>query len=447
MDPSWFQNSKDVEWLKEQYFNDDSRKIYLKKGEVLLEPDVSNNKLFLICDGRLNGYIGEKDSQHEIFSSTKDMFIGVFSFFSPEHKSYSTVIAQEDTSLRYIERTQPIVKEAEFAMHFLPVVVNEIYLRQLVASELSIEREQAIKKLAESENMRTLGQLAAGTAHELNNALGVVHRNTEWLSRSLRSYFMDHESSIFNFFRNAIEKGQKHSSNQIRERRKEIEKQFNLSPVMAKKLAKSNVDDNQIDMIIELGMNKFKEIQFMIDAGLALHDMGVAANQATHVVKSIRELGSTHKVELFNTSIKETISEALALTKNILREINLSFTHDYDFNILAHRGDLVQVWINLIKNASESLISSKTAEPSLHIKLDDAGSNFVVVISDNGPGISKDLLPKIFQPNITTKVSGLSFGFGLGLSIVKRIIDSYNGQISVNSRPGNTEFIVQLPKN
>ena len=446
MDPTWFQNSKDVEWLKQQYFNDDSRQISLKKGEVLLRPDVNNDKLYLICDGRLNGFIGNEESQYEIFSSTKDMFIGVFSFFSPEHKSYSTVIAQEDSSLRYIERSQAVVNEAQFAQHFLPVVVNEIYLRQLVASELSLEREQAIKRLAESENMRTLGQLAAGTAHELNNALGVVHRNTEWLSRGLRTYFMGKEAGIFDFFRNAIEKGQKHSSNKIRERRKEIEKRYNLSPVMAKKLAKSNVDDNQIDTIIELGMNKFKEIQFMIDAGLALHDMGVAANQAAHVVKSIRELGSTHKVELFNTSVVETVNEALALTKNILREINLSFEHEVDFTILAHRGDLVQVWINLVKNASESLISSKTIDPTINIKIDDAGSKFIVVLSDNGPGIAKDLLPKIFQPNVTTKVSGLSFGFGLGLSIVKKIIDSYQGNITVNSRPGHTEFIVQLPK-
>lgn len=446
MDPTWFQNSKDVEWLKQQYFNDDSRELVLKKGDVLLRPDVNNDKLYLICDGRLNGYIGREGSQYEIFSSTQDMFIGVFSFFSPEHKSYSTVTAVEDSTLRYIERSQPIVEEAEFAMHFLPVVVNEIYLRQLVASELSLEREQAIKRLAESENMRTLGQLAAGTAHELNNALGVVHRNTEWLSRGLRSYFMNNEPGVFEFFRNSIEKGQKHSSNKVRERRKEIEKRYNLSPVMAKKLAKSNVDDQQIDMIIDLGLNKFKEIQFMIDAGLALHDMGVAANQAAHVVKSIRELGSTHKIELFNTSVRETINESLALTKNILRNINLTFDHEVDFNILAHRGDLVQVWINLVKNASESLVSSGTKSPEINIKITDAGSKFVVVVSDNGPGIEKELLPKIFQPNITTKVSGLSFGFGLGLSIVKKIIDSYNGQISVNSRPGHTEFIVQLPK-
>jgi len=445
MDQTWFQNSKDVEWLKQQYFTDDSKRITLKKNEVLLHPEDENKRLYIICDGQVNGYIGNDGSQYEIFSSSRDMFVGVYSFFSG-HKSYSTVIAREDSELRFIERSDSVVQEAEFATHFLPVIVHEIYLRQLAASQLSREREDAIRRLAENEKMSTLGQLAAGIAHELNNALGVVHRNTEWMTRNLRGYFIEKEPAIFDFFRNAVEKGQRHSSSKIRERRKEIEHRYNLSPVMAKKLAKSNVEDEQIEVLVKRGMNEFKSIQFMIDAGLSLHDMGVAANQAAHVVKSIRELGSTHKIELFNTSIKETIDEALALTKNLWRNLNLDFEYETDSQILAHRGDLVQVWINIIKNACESLLSSQTTNPDLRIRLNDAGSNILVIISDNGPGINKEILPNVFQPNVTTKVTGLSFGFGLGLSIVKKIIEGYHGSIAVNSRPGNTEFIIQLPK-
>jgi signal transduction histidine kinase len=52
---------------------------------------------------------------------------------------------------------------------------------------------------------------------------------------------------------------------------------------------------------------------------------------------------------------------------------------------------------------------------------------------------------KIFQPNFTTKKGGLSFGLGLGLSIVQRLIDSYNGKIKVDSKKGNTKFTIQIP--
>ena len=447
MDQSWFRTSKDVDWLKQQYFNDDSNIIRIKKGEYLLKPDTRNERLFLIISGTLDGYIGESlEDPFKIFSSTKDMFIGVFSFFSSEHMSYSTVIAKEDSEVRYIDRSQPEVREAEFAKHFLPVIVNEIYLRQLVASKLSVERHAAIKKLAESEKMSTLGQLAAGIAHELNNALGVVQRNTVWLTENLNEYFRQEESAIYPFFKNSVENGQRHSSNMIRTRRKEIEKKYRLSPMMSKKLAKSGVGDEEIELIIKNGLNEFIPIKFMIDTGLSLHDMGVAARQGAHVVKSVKELGSTHKVEVVVTNIEETIREALALTKNMLIGVKLSTETEVDATILAHRGDLVQIWINLLKNASESLKGSNTENPEIAIKISEKSRNYIITITDNGPGISKELLPTIFQPNVTTKVDGLSFGFGLGLSIIKKIVESYEGAVSVSSIPGRTTFLVQLPK-
>ncbi|MCB0298951.1 MAG: histidine kinase, partial [Calditrichaeota bacterium] len=66
-------------------------------------------------------------------------------------------------------------------------------------------------------------------------------------------------------------------------------------------------------------------------------------------------------------------------------------------------------------------------------------------VEDNGPGIPEDIRANIFQPNFTTKVEGLSFGLGLGLTIVQRLVDSYSGKISVTSKPGKTVFKILLP--
>ena len=68
-----------------------------------------------------------------------------------------------------------------------------------------------------------------------------------------------------------------------------------------------------------------------------------------------------------------------------------------------------------------------------------------VSLIDNGPGIPDEIKDKIFQPNFTTKKGGLSFGLGLGLSIVQRLVDSYNGKIEVSSRKGKTSFTVKIP--
>ncbi len=71
----------------------------------------------------------------------------------------------------------------------------------------------------------------------------------------------------------------------------------------------------------------------------------------------------------------------------------------------------------------------------------------LVSVTDNGPGVlpQKDLHEKIFRPNFTTKKKGLSFGLGLGLTIVRRIVDSYGGRIRLESVPGHTVFTIIIP--
>ena len=66
-------------------------------------------------------------------------------------------------------------------------------------------------------------------------------------------------------------------------------------------------------------------------------------------------------------------------------------------------------------------------------------------IANNGPAIPEEIHEKIFQPNFTTKKLGLDFGLGLGLSIVRRLVDSYNGTIELTSTDGETTFSINLP--
>ena len=68
-----------------------------------------------------------------------------------------------------------------------------------------------------------------------------------------------------------------------------------------------------------------------------------------------------------------------------------------------------------------------------------------VTITNNGPPIPAEIQEKIFQPSFTTKKKGLDFGLGLGLSIVRRIVDSYGGTIELRSTDGHTSFTINLP--
>jgi len=431
--------------LKKLYFSDESKRVFLKKGETLLTEATKNNRLYLVLEGKLDCYLKDDDGKlYEVQQSTKNMFLGVYSFFSYEQTSYLTVIAAEDTQLAFIEKNKEQENNERFARDFLPVIVHEIYLRQVLSLKMSKERQAAVKKLYESEKIILLGQLAAGLAHELNNAVGILERNTEWLISEL-SEFLKRKNLIGLFF-SALEGGQKQSTVQIRERREHLEKHFGLTTKLAKQLAKTALTMPELEKLIGTGLKDFNTIHQITEAAIVLHDMRIAASHATHVVMSVRDLGSNRNAMPIETSIYETISKAFTLTKNLTKQINVKIDKQTEGTLFASPGDLVQIWVNLIKNACESMVQSATQQPLLSILIREEESFFIIAITDNGDGISPEIVKRIFEPNFTTKVNGLSFGLGLGLSIVKKIVDSYKGSVRVTSRPGETSFIVQLPK-
>jgi hypothetical protein len=107
--------------------------------------------------------------------------------------------------------------------------------------------------------------------------------------------------------------------------------------------------------------------------------------------------------------------------------------------------ELVQIWVNIIKNSCDAMEAAETKDPKVTIRCSHTKTHVFVHITDNGPGVSEESAEKIFQMDFTTKKNGLSFGLGLGLAIVQRIVDSYGGEIILASRPQNTTFNIKLP--
>jgi signal transduction histidine kinase len=108
--------------------------------------------------------------------------------------------------------------------------------------------------------------------------------------------------------------------------------------------------------------------------------------------------------------------------------------------IEADPGDLNQVWTNIIGNAIDAMDASGT----LRISTRADPEHVVIEIADTGPGMPAEVLARAFEPFYTTKDVGK--GAGLGLDIARRIIvERHHGQITVDSRPGETIFRVQLP--
>ncbi len=137
---------------------------------------------------------------------------------------------------------------------------------------------------------------------------------------------------------------------------------------------------------------------------------------------------------------------------------HIRFVETYDPSlppVAGNRDQLVQVLLNLVKNAAESITGADVMHGEIQlttsyhhgVRLAASGTArrvhlpLVVTVRDNGPGIPEDLLPHLFDPFVTTKASGS----GLGLALVAKIIGDHGGLIEVDSRPGRTEFRLHLP--
>jgi signal transduction histidine kinase len=140
------------------------------------------------------------------------------------------------------------------------------------------------------------------------------------------------------------------------------------------------------------------------------------------------------------TELTVIIRKAIALY-NQHPDINFSFTlPDQPCYVFADEKQLSRVFINLFNNAVQAI--PQKSKGLVSVKLTSPGNKHRIEISDNGTGIDEERKSKIFSPNFTTK----SGGMGLGLAMVKNIVDTIGGEISFISLEGNgTTFIIELP--
>ncbi len=137
--------------------------------------------------------------------------------------------------------------------------------------------------------------------------------------------------------------------------------------------------------------------------------------------------------------IHEGLETTLVLLHHTLRDIVVERNYGELPHVPVYVDELNQVWTNLISNAQQALQGKGTI--TIETAVDDGA--VVVRVIDDGPGVPEDVLPRIFEPFVTTKPKGE--GTGLGLGIARKIVEKHGGEMRCESRPGRTSFEVRIP--
>ena len=318
--------------------------------------------------------------------------------------------------------------------------------------------EAAQSRLVLSARLSLLGELVAGIGHEINTPLGAIMSSTRTIIEE-RGRILSILPEMATSFDAEERKGLARlvdaaridplcGGELLRRRRREAE--AGLASIGYREA------EEEADLLAQLGFQSVEgDLAVLagkrLDVVRLLHAVGIsrksleivleAAGRITAVTEALRDYGWTMESDedSFIPLAKSVVAVLPLVQHSIKRGVEVRRYLDENLAVRGHAGRLGQVWLNLITNAMQAM----EWKGLLSISVRGEDGQGVVSIGDDGPPISEELRERVFEPFFTTRAD--SGGMGLGLSIVRQIVEEHGGRVDFLSTPESTVFTVRLP--
>lgn len=347
----------------------------------------------------------------------------------------------------------------------IPALIRECYELTAIFVHVMLDRTRIFTSSdLHEEKMSSLGKLAAGLAHELNNPASAVARS----AKGLRNGLAELESASRALGAARLSEAQQAAVDRARGLcmlaagttfgRSPIE-QADREDALADWLGRHGADVTAAEALADsaVTLESLDELAGALDgealratlpwliAGCAAYrlasEIEASASKIHNLVAAVKGFTYMDQATMPKpVDVRQGLADTLAVLNAKARGKSVSVSLDAPADlprIPGFGGELNQVWANLVDNALDAARGRVDVSASVQYQ------SVVVRVVDDGPGLPAEIRERIFDPFFTTKPVGQ--GTGLGLDIARRIVRKHKGEIEADSRPGRTEFRVTLP--
>jgi PAS domain S-box-containing protein len=430
-----------------------------KTGEAILIPDTTLDKRYLVDDqARLSEVavpikVGKKvwgviDSEHE----TRD-------FFTELHLrvllTLSNLLSQKIAALEEQKMKEKLQEE-------ILAINSDLENRVMEETNRNIE---LTKSMSDQEKLVTLGEIASGIAHDLNTPLGAIKIGAESIRYTLDNLFGNvvakctEEQIKFALNRSLAQSGELFVGGlQQRKEMKEMEsllsQEFPQIPdadrtKMVNMMVKTRILAPQVELVKEVlsANNPLDFLELMYSLQIVHNFIATILTSSERAGKVVQDLRAFIKDQRNQAkgpvNLRSNISTVLnVFNYEIKRSVELIFQVEDEIYIEGFDIKLFQLWSNIIKNAIES-IDQYRERGIIKITSQKKGNTVKIAIANNGPEIPGEIRSRIFEKFFTTKAQ--KNGSGLGLNIVKSVLDEHQAKVSLESNPDWTTFEFSFP--